>query len=255
LTFLGVFTRKQGEKLVTQITKNGTSFLEMMNYVSLYNNVNYQEIFFSINSVENIKNFVTNYLKYLLPDNCCTVAKLNRNQDATKRKPDCRNLTEGHSVVFSKMNNEITTIDPQQMTKRVFIETPENFNKIFKAWSNQCYETVSLIFQPKTQHSHIHITTTKAKDLLPIPKSDTPIRSSSHMVISQMNVSPVSTSASPMDVSPVSPLTPMDISPLLMKNKKMKKTKTNKKRKYTAHHINTHSSNDRKMTKKRRTVK
>ena len=146
LTFLEVFNRTQGEQIVKQLTQ-GTSFIEMMNYVSLYNNnVVYQEISFRITNMEQIINFII-YLKYFLPNNCCTVAKFNRNKNMVTRE----NLTDGHSVVLSKTNNnEIITIDPQQLTKRKFEETTEFVEKMIKVWSNQYFETISLIFQPKT---------------------------------------------------------------------------------------------------------
>ena len=165
LTFLGVFNRAQGEQIIKQISK-GTSFIEMMNYVSLYNkNVAYQEIIFHIGNAKQIINFIT-CLKYFLPDNCCTIAKFNRNKKIVMRGK----LTDGHSVVFSKTNNEITTIDPQLLTKRIFNETKEFVEKILNVWSKQqYYETVSLIFQPKThKNKHIHKIKNNLKNLKPM---------------------------------------------------------------------------------------
>jgi hypothetical protein len=57
---------------------------------------------------------------------------------------DCngKNLTSGHSIVFSKNGNQITAIDPQQMSVRENI----NASSSFKAWQKNCYISISLIY-------------------------------------------------------------------------------------------------------------
>ena len=151
LTFLGVFTRKDGEYYVENIGNNGTSFIDMMKHVSIFNKnqITYQEIIFYFDTDDSIPLFLDK-ITLMLPENSCTVAKLNRDKDRTKRPSLCKTFTEGHSIVFSKEKGILYTIDPQQMK---ILE--RNDSKIIKSWSSNCYISVSLIFQPKYYNTPI----------------------------------------------------------------------------------------------------
>jgi hypothetical protein len=153
LTFLGIFSRKDGERYVREVLdkSRGTSFIEMMQLVSTFNKnkIAYQEIIFYVHTDDLITKFLDN-VTLLLPDNSCTVAKLTRDKDPRIRPPQCRRFTEGHSLVFSKENGVLYTIDPQQMTIR-----KRNNPKIIESWKANCYISVSLIFQHKSHDTPI----------------------------------------------------------------------------------------------------
>jgi hypothetical protein len=149
LTFLGVLTRKQGELLVKIVNSRGTSFSDMMNLVYNFNGGNQQYLFsFDISTQNLVDNFIRT-LTNLLCENCCTIAKLMRYPDNTplQNAPLCNKqiLTSGHSIVFSKIKGEIYAIDPQQLTLRKSIDIA----KAFKAWNNNCYVQIYLMFNKK----------------------------------------------------------------------------------------------------------
>jgi hypothetical protein len=146
LTFLDVFTRDEGEQLVKIINKRGTSFEEMMNMVFNKNKTTPQTLIeYSIDTLDNVKDFFEN-LKNMLPNNSCTIAKLMRYPDnGTPVKCNGGSLTSGHSIVFSKNNNKLYYIDPQQEK----LKESEDYNLTFKVWSKQCYKYVYLMFNKK----------------------------------------------------------------------------------------------------------
>jgi hypothetical protein len=114
LTYLGVFTRAEGESFVKILNERGTTFTELMNYVYNKNGQRPQFCFyFDISNLENARVF-TRTLESYLCDNCCTIAKLMRYPDEATVAPLCNGvrLTSGHTIIFSKRNGIINTIDP-----------------------------------------------------------------------------------------------------------------------------------------------
>ena len=245
LTFLGVFTRQEGESYVDRICSSGTPFVEMMRYVKKYNNnnIDYQEVIFDI-STDQLKVDFLNKLTDILPNNSCTVAKLNRLRDISKRPVPCQNFTKGHSIVFSKENEELFTIDPQIN----FIKKRDD-SKLIPSWNKNCYISVSLIFQKKivikkntkthpfivghvhksrkrshsVSTSHVHKSRKRSHSVSTshVHKS----RKHSPMdVVSSLSGSPMnivsSLSGSPMDVVSSSLGSPMDVVSSLSPNKK-----------------------------------
>ena len=132
LCFLGIFTKELGQHLVRNILPTGTTFLEMMYYLTEISNtkVILTEHNFNIKTQQDLTN-VLNAIYETMPENTCTVVKLNRPGGVL-----------GHSVVFSRENNQLYTIDPQdvKMWKR------QDDSKLFNAWQNQRYLSLSVIF-------------------------------------------------------------------------------------------------------------
>jgi hypothetical protein len=145
LTYLNVLTRKQGEALVDVVNNRGTTFLEMMNYVFNNNGKNHIISYNIPIRTNNEAHQFTEILNKLLCNNCCTIAKLTRYNDNTpiNNIPLCNNnrYTSGHTMIFSKTNNVIFAIDPQQQTRR-----QHNINKAFQSWQRNCYVSVKLMF-------------------------------------------------------------------------------------------------------------
>lgn len=147
LAFLSVFSRKQGEFLIKNIKPTGTSFLEIMNFVTSLNGykTEFKEISVDISNPHKIISFF-NELYNQMPENSCTIAKLMRNPNINQRSPKCRNFTIGHSLIFSKEGGKLYTIDPQQGTKR---ERKQNSDeKVIKSFQNNCYISVKLVGTP-----------------------------------------------------------------------------------------------------------
>jgi len=147
LTFLGVFTRQQGENLVRVINRRGTTFQEMMNYVFNSNGGNPQfERRFDIRNQQQTQSFI-DFLQDTLPSGSCTIAKMLRYDDNTPpdRAPLFNGgaLTSGHSIIFSKNEEGVLyAIDPQQSTRR----RSDDASRAFTAWSRQYYQSVCLMF-------------------------------------------------------------------------------------------------------------
>lgn len=146
LTYLGIFTRRQGEQLVSVVNNRGTSFQDMMNFVFNGNGGTPQyERPIPIRTIEEVREFIR-IIKRELCDNCCTVAKLMRYDDNDSNPPSCNGTTytPGHSIVFSIENgDELWAIDPQQGTRR----RSDNAEKAFEAWNNKnCYKWISLMY-------------------------------------------------------------------------------------------------------------
>lgn len=151
LTFLGVFTRELGIKLVNNINFTGTSFIEMMYYLKEISDkpTNLKEYVTDVTTVEKLTDFL-NTLFSEMPENTCVIAKLNRGQDIL-----------GHSVIFSKQKEEgvntLYTIDPQlgSIKKR---DPLTSDIKIFNAWNKDPqhkFISVSLIFEESLPNSII----------------------------------------------------------------------------------------------------
>jgi hypothetical protein len=227
LTFLGVLPRNIGEQLIPHVEQNGTTFVDMIKYVQQYNdtqnkedNTTFIEIFFEIETNDKIVRFLNNLQYFMLPENSCTIAKLTRNIDKTKRAHNsCINLTAGHSVIFSKEKGNLYTIDPHLMQNRARADL-----KIFESWNYNCYETVSLIFKTNVFNNRFLFTHNVNK-----------IRSNSKIIDSvPMNIDSktiyYNDDVVPMDISPIynndsikQQIVSMDISPNLMKKNKSQK--------------------------------
>ena len=144
LTYLGIFTREQGERLVNIVNARGTTFDEMMNYVFNRNGGNPQyRLEGNIRTVDRVQNFI-DHLTNILCEGCCTVAKLMRYPDNSQNPPLCHGeaLTSGHTIVFSKNGGILYATDPQQGTRR----RSNDAAAAFRAWQRQCYQEVHLMF-------------------------------------------------------------------------------------------------------------
>ena len=157
LTYLEIFNRQQGEHLVQNIDKRGTTFDEMMNYVfnSTGGNKQYR-IQYDVSTEVHVMYFITE-LTFLLCNNCCTIAKMLRYPENSEKPQFCkeRQISSGHTIVFSKDNaGELWAIDPQQGTRR----KSSNATKAFGAWQQNCYKYVHLMFSENFYHEPINIT-------------------------------------------------------------------------------------------------
>jgi len=146
LTYLGVFTRQQGNALVNVVNARGSTFNELMDYVFNNNGRNPQFMFhFNVDTLDNVINFI-NILTQLLCENCCTIVKFMRYPDDTPHEnaPLCGGeyLTSGHTIIFSKNNNVLWAIDPQQGTRR----RSDDPARAFAAWNRHCYRVAYLMF-------------------------------------------------------------------------------------------------------------
>lgn len=143
LCFLGIFTKELGEHLVRNILPNGTTFLEMIYYLNELNGSTtiYTEHVYNITTVNDITN-ILNLIYQTMPDNSCTIVKLNRSTNML-----------GHTLVFSKENNILYTIDPQAMKKWKRTDESSDLN-IFTAWNAESYISLSLVFDSETVSKH-----------------------------------------------------------------------------------------------------
>jgi hypothetical protein len=190
LTFLDILSFEQGLQLVNQVNNNGTTFEEMINYVARASNNNalFHEFRFNITNLAGISAFL-NLLNTNLPNNSCTIAKLNRHSDVSKRPVACQRFTPGHSIVFSKDNfGKLWTIDPQQCSR-----LERNDAKIAQSWSTNCYVSASLMYT---------ISVSPPAQLKPVP-SDYPVQNFNRAEIPMDYV--------PMDVAEDDEDTAMDV--------------------------------------------
>jgi hypothetical protein len=145
LTFLGVFDRAQGEHLVGIISPGGTSFAEMMAFVTRWGKHPLFEGTYPVTTEQDVialELLLTNSQAPLLSPGHCTVAKFMRYADgAAPQKCNGQSLTSGHSVVLSNIDGKLNMIDPQQDTFR-----EHKSDKAIKAWNSSCYTHVSLMF-------------------------------------------------------------------------------------------------------------
>jgi hypothetical protein len=147
LTFLNVFSREEGEKLVKILDKRGTTFKEMMDFVMRQRNIPPQMLVaIPIHTLEEVKIFIKN-IKYQLGKNACTVAKLSRYSDYYEEIPvSYKGLTSGHSVVFSVVEDKLYMIDPQ-IVKCSHIDSA---GSLFKSLKRNLYNHVYLMYGIET---------------------------------------------------------------------------------------------------------
>jgi len=104
----------------------------------------FYEAAYKINTKQSLELFFDN-IKLALPNNSCTIVKLNRSLDPRQRPPG---LTPGHFILLSKeAAGEIWTFEPIYSTpgdcnKRQYKGVSDNF---FRAYQNQGYETASVL--------------------------------------------------------------------------------------------------------------
>ena len=104
----------------------------------------FYEAVYEINTKLSLEVFFNN-IKLALPNNSCTIVKLNRNVDPRRRPPG---LTPGHYILLSKEDDgEVWTFEPIYSTpgdcnKRQYKGVSDNF---FRAYQRQGYETVSVL--------------------------------------------------------------------------------------------------------------
>jgi hypothetical protein len=142
LTFLGVFTRAQGEYLVSVIDVRGTSFADMMRFVFQSKGIRLTSQCLSVRTAEDIAELERKLItEGALEEGSCTVAKFMRYRDGSPGVP-CggKVYTSGHSVVLSNVGGVLTVIDPQQQTYRA-----HNGAKALAAWTRNCYTDVCLM--------------------------------------------------------------------------------------------------------------
>lgn len=139
LCFLGIFTKELGEHLVRNIVPNGTTFLEMLHYLNELSNINtiYTEHVYNLSTVDDVTT-ILNLIYKTIPDNSCTIVKLNRAPEFL-----------GHTIVFSKENNVLYTIDPQDMKKWERIDDSQDL-RIFNAWKGSNFISISLVYNSES---------------------------------------------------------------------------------------------------------
>lgn len=135
LCFLGVFTKELGEHLVKNILPSGTTFLDILYYLNELSSskVIYTEHVYNLSTLPDLTNTL-NLLHQLMPENSCTIVKLNRPSDML-----------GHTIVFSKENNILYTFDPQAMKKWERRDDTHD-SSIFSAWKAENHISLSAVF-------------------------------------------------------------------------------------------------------------
>ena len=119
LVYLDVLTRENGEKLIETIEVRGTTFRELMAYVFKEKyNVTLSAYRLPINDEFDVIAYI-DFLNNNLYDNCCTIAKYMRYDDEDEKQLYNSSLTPGHTIIFSKQNGILHTVDPLQKTDRV----------------------------------------------------------------------------------------------------------------------------------------
>jgi hypothetical protein len=105
LCFLGVFTKELGEHLVKNILPSGTTFLDILYYLNALSSskVIYTEHVYNLSTLPDLTNTL-NLLHQLMPENSCTIVKLNRPSDML-----------GHTIVFSKENDILYTLNEERL--------------------------------------------------------------------------------------------------------------------------------------------
>ncbi len=179
LTFLGVLSREEGERLVPLVNSRGTTLMEMMSFVYRGARVPQFERYFPIRTLEEVSTFLAT-LNRLLKNNECTIAKLMRFPESTPigAEPRCvidgrsMQLTPGHSIVFSKdESGSLLWLDPH-------IEIPPkpsvDASKALKSWSRQCYVAVGLLFNSSGTQRQNQAPTAVPIDVRIISQDDLP---------------------------------------------------------------------------------
>lgn len=120
LTFLGVFDRATGQRMVDALASDpattGTSFLDIMRYVARHSDAQIppgsviNELAGYIHTVDLLMDFAT-WVYDNLPMNACTIIKMNR---------DLAGEMPGHSFILTKdADGVLHAVDPQTMHVRV----------------------------------------------------------------------------------------------------------------------------------------
>jgi len=143
LTYLMVYDYAEGEKKALQVNRSeGTTFMEIMQEVSRKANIKIQEVLMDVSTMSNLQG-LEQVLRQHLPNNSCTIVKWNRFAKEI-RPASCRNFTPGHTQVLSKdSEGRLWIVDPQQGTRRQWIDSAMLFNKVV---NKNCYKNVSLLF-------------------------------------------------------------------------------------------------------------
>jgi len=174
LTFLGIFSRAEGEALLAQLKgrddSRGTLFGEMMKFVfdKCVTNKKKQECgkisqyAYDITTLDRIQLFEHDMKVRLLPG-CCTVIKLVRFLES-KQSNGMMGLT-GHSVVLSNEGGRILLVDPQQGKVK-----DHDSVKALNVWGSVGYQFV-YVMGTDTPTSPGHVTHRKINEEL---KSGTP---------------------------------------------------------------------------------
>jgi hypothetical protein len=157
LTFLGLFTRDEGNRIVEVLRKsehrdNGTSFQTMMNYV-VTKHKNKKRVIndytFDISTHENMRLFL-DLMTLNLGKNACTVVKLNRSVVCPVTSTG---LTPGHTIVLSTdSSGNLSIVDPQQTFNR---PRKDDLVMFEKSWKKNCYVSASVMVSIQ-QHQSIH---------------------------------------------------------------------------------------------------
>lgn len=144
LTFLGVFSREDGAKLVDALASNpglGTSFRDMMQYTANHavrSHTEFSEIAGYVNTETSLRGFVSWIYSNLDLDQC-TIAKFNRDIAGTKT---------GHSFIFSKdSEGHLLVVDPQTMYIGSVYDSSGAIQQLSKLIANQKFVTVSVMVE------------------------------------------------------------------------------------------------------------
>ena len=155
LVYLDVLTREEGEELIETIAVRGTTFRELMAYIfkekynvtlqdskkPILHKLPIDEEFDAIAFIE--------FLNVNLCDNCCTIAKYMRYDDEDERLLYNSRLTPGHTIIFSKQNGILHTVDPQQKTDR--LTTTLLAEKIYKVLNKHKFKYILFMMTNEIQ--------------------------------------------------------------------------------------------------------
>lgn len=205
LTFLGVFTREQGARIVETIntsdvvTRNlGTPFKHLINFVYSKNQriyspgvMNIKDYTFDISTLKNTSLFL-DLITLNLGKNTCTIAKLNRGRQVCGGE----SVTPGHTIILSTdEHGRLYFIDPQQGTMR----QRENDVRLFtSSWQRNCYNTISVMCVKDTSESvRLKKLTPRQRDIISLVNSF-----SEPEITLPTNATPKQSRVSPSYISP-----------------------------------------------------
>lgn len=141
LTFLGVFTYRDGERLVQQLRNKykhsqGTSFSQIIDFTAIRTGVFYQEMSVPVSGKSKSVYQFLEWVKYYLGLSECTIVKFNRSDG------------RGHTCVFSKdAEGFLWLVDPQNMSIEPFTDTLVAYNSLVTFVREQGFVTASLMFE------------------------------------------------------------------------------------------------------------
>lgn len=154
LTFLGVFDRATGQRMVTALASDpastGTSFLDIMRYVTRHAGLaqrgeRINELAGYINTTVLLREFIS-WIDAALPINACTIIKTNR---------DLAGELPGHSFVISKDSaGTMYVVDPQTMHVHKLASRDDTLS-LFKFVDRNQFLTASVIvYLPGAESSY-----------------------------------------------------------------------------------------------------